>query len=339
NVRDMFVDLASFTNSNFFSNHTIYGACKWGGIKPVIRPNNPYPLPELAESGGDWSYDNKTKIYNYNVFGQNVKMCKDLFYFSNSYDLTSMQFVKIDNECAQSQASVLVPTIINSAPALVRRFFPDMEVQVETVIEPITREIHIKVIHTPNNEYKSEILYNGLVEIYINKKLLYSVDAIDGEVDIDNAVLNDGDVVEARIVCGGMIVNSEKSDFEWRIISEKGELIADPNDIDLIIPTTAKFGQDMHIEGKWGQDLGIYPDAMYSIIAGWVKDTTQLWTLGDFEEKFYQPGTSPHHYFRLDVPVPANNGKKYLKLQISMRASMADARYWLQGRVYKIPVK
>jgi hypothetical protein len=100
-----------------------------------------------------------------------------------------------------------------------------------------------------------------------------------------------------------------------------------------------RIRENIHIEGKWGQNVPLYPDATYSIISGWVFDTTQLWTMGSFEEVFYQPGHSPHHYFKLDIPIPNKPEKKYFKLQMSLKAAMADQKYWLQVRIYKIPVR
>jgi hypothetical protein len=338
-ARDIFHIMATFTNNNFFSDGTIYGTGRNGySVKPLARPNNPYTSPVLSESGGGWSYDKKTYTYYYDVCGQKVKMCKDCYYFDHKWDWRG-KFPHVDKECSESMASVLLPTVINSGPYLIKRFFPKIELEVIPVIEAMTREIIVKVKHTTNDEYKSEIKYNGKIEVFINGKKKYTENAKDGELKIENAVLNSGDKVEARLVCGGIIVNSEKSDFEWRIIRQTGELTPDPNDIEITVPSIAKFGENFHIEGKWGQNVALYPDATYSIMAGWVKDTTQLWSLGSFEEVFYQPGPSNHHYFRLDIPIPQKSGAKYFKLQMSLKASMEDARYWLQGRIYKIPVK
>jgi hypothetical protein len=338
-AREIFKTMATFTNSNFFSDHTIAGTARQGYVvKPVARPNNPYPSPSLAESGGGWSYDTKTYTYYFDVYGQKVKMCKDLYYFDHTWTWRG-KFPVVDAECSASQASVLLPTVINSGPYLIKRFFPKFEIDIETVIEPITREIIVTCKHTPNDEYKSEIKYNGEIEVFVNRKKLYTQNAKDGVLKIENAILNAGDVVDARMVCGGIIINSFKSDYEMRIIRNSGELSPDPNDIEITVPSSAKYGENFHIEGKWGQNVPLYPDATYSIIAGWVSDTTQLWTLGSFEEVFYQPGPSPHHYFRLDIPIPNKPEKKYFKLQMSLKASQEDQKYWLQGRIYKIPVK
>ncbi len=343
-ARDIFVTMATFTNSFFPSEHTLTGIGRSGlPIPPKIRANNPYPSPFVQESGSGWSYDKKNYTYIYDVYGTPVKMCKDWFWFDHPTSFRG-KYLTIDNDCATSQASVLLPTVINTGPYLIKNFFPEIEINVETVIEPITREIIVTVKHTPNDEYKSEIKYNGKIEVFLksktlNKTIKYTENAVDGVLKLTDAALNEGDVIVARLVCGGIIINSEKSEYEMRIIRETGELTPDPNDIEITVPSSAKFGEDFHIEGKWGQNVPLYPDATYSIIAGWVTDTTQLWSLGSFDEIFYQPGPSPHHFFRLDVPVPQKSGAKYFKLQMSLKASMEDARYWLQGRIYKIPVK
>ncbi len=132
----------------------------------------------------------------------------------------------------------------------------------------------------------------------------------------------------------------QDANFEMRIISNKGELPPSIDEADFVIPNTARYGQNLHIEAKWGKDVTTYPDGMYSVIAGFVDNDIDFWTLGSFSEQIYKSPASTQHYFRLDVPIPAKDAKarKFLKLQMSVKASMSDGRYFLQGRIYKIPI-
>jgi hypothetical protein len=130
---------------------------------------------------------------------------------------------------------------------------------------------------------------------------------------------------------------------EYRIIKESGN--ASPSGITLTLPTQVEFGKSYHIRGVWA-DVPTYPDAQYSILGGFVSDETdlekELWVQAVFRDKFVDL-KGFHHYFDDTISIPdTDKTRKYFKLQITMRAydaANASAPYWLQTRIYKIPIK
>jgi len=335
-LREMFHAMATYTNSNYFTNQTIYGKGFLLEYRPIVRPNTPYTSPYLSESGDGWSYDEETYIFWKEINGKKVKMAKDYYFFGGPLGHRGAPYV--DLECSESMAAVLIPTLTHSAPYIIERFIPKMIVEI-TERDQAQQSIKGIVKHETDDEYDKEIYYNGEVEIYINGAKKYTAECVSGEFEVEDAKIMDDDEIYAQIEFGGITVKSAKGDFEMRIIQNKGELSADIVETDLVFPSFAKMGENYHCEGKWAKDATVYPDAMYSIIAGFVDDESQLWELGAFSEKFYQSGAVPQRFFREDIPVPSNSTKKYMKLQITMKGSLIDQKYFLQGRIYKIPLK
>ncbi len=130
---------------------------------------------------------------------------------------------------------------------------------------------------------------------------------------------------------------------EFRIIRETGN--ATPANIDLILPTEVEFGKSYKIRGTW-EDVASYPDAQYSILGGFVSDENDLekefWVQAVFRDKFVDL-KGFHHYFDSNIDIPdTDKTRKYFKLQTTLRAynaNDANAPYWLQTRIYKIPIK
>ncbi len=149
---------------------------------------------------------------------------------------------------------------------------------------------------------------------------------------------------------GGKILDQVSFDFilapaeaEMRIIKETGNV--KPGNIVLVIPPYVSFGKTLHISGRW-EDAATYPDAQYSILGGFVADETdfekEFWVPAIFSDKFYTL-SGFHHYFDGDITIPeTDKTRKCFKLQVTTRAynaSDANAPYWLQTRIYKIPIK
>lgn len=144
--------LATYTNENFFSHETISGA----GVKPIIDPDDPYPLPKLE----DCTYDSPSYSYVKNIGGNNVIMCRDHSY---AYYLTgSRGDPYIDEYSALSQATALMPQIREAGVHALRCFIPKIEVKI-TSLENGTIKGMVK--HHVNQEYPTEIKYNGTVKI------------------------------------------------------------------------------------------------------------------------------------------------------------------------------
>ncbi|MFH1050543.1 MAG: hypothetical protein V1779_06380 [bacterium] len=339
-LREMFDKMATFTNSNFFTSQTIYGNSRlvFGKVNlPKVRPENPYKSPTTD----GLAYNEKTFTFMSNINGVDIKMCKDLYYFAKIGSAYRDDKYYVDIECAQSAASLLVPTLISSATEIVKRYIPEIAVEL-TDIDADKGIISGNVYHKPDDEeYPQKLPINGaVVDIFINGTSRYHAPVIDDKFTIEEAVFFKEDKVVAKFSIGGVYATSQEAGFEMRIISNKGELPPDIDEKDFIVPNAANYGKTLHIEAKWGKDVNLYPDAMYSVIAGFVDDDADFWTLGVYSEQIYKSEPSAHHYFRLDIQVPPIDAKKrkFLKLQMSMRASMDDGRYFLQGRIYKIPI-
>ena len=107
-------NLASYTNQNFFSNHTISGA----KVKPTAHPEKDYDSPKLE----DCEYEKSSSLYIRNIGGNAVKMCKDHSYWHPMNDFRGYPY--IDKECAESQAKALAPQIVESGVNVIRCFIP-----------------------------------------------------------------------------------------------------------------------------------------------------------------------------------------------------------------------
>lgn len=211
-------DLALFTNENFFSNETISGTDRKGNkIKPIAHPSDEYSSPKISKS----NYIFRDQGYHKKVGAEkiDVLMCTDKFYLSQ-YNFTSY-YPFIDEACVKSQANVLIPTIIEAGTNVMKWFVPELKV----VITEIDKQGNIKgeVIHKTDNEYKSNIKYNGPVNIKTIileevAKLVANNGKFSGrieETDLD---------VFAEIEFGGIAVRSENKETSFN--KPKTEIIS-----------------------------------------------------------------------------------------------------------------
>lgn len=196
--------LAVFTNQNFFTNETISGQDKYGSrIKQIIHGYDKYSSPKI--SPGDY----QKPYYVHSVGGKDVKMCTD----GGNWVFT---YPYINDECVQSQAGVLLPTINEAGVNVMRLFIPKLKVIINEMKDG---SISGMIIHDYKEdlEYKDEILYNGPVVIKDNRgKELTTVTAKKGifEGHFKGAEI---DKIHASIEFGGIEVHSEKwsdADFE-----------------------------------------------------------------------------------------------------------------------------
>ncbi|MFO7615821.1 MAG: hypothetical protein R6V75_01065 [Bacteroidales bacterium] len=193
--------LATYTNLNFFSHETISGT----GVTPKIHPEKTYASPKLDHC----SYDQGPAIYRKTIGGNNVLMCKDLSYLEIFNNFRGYPY--IDQQCALSQATALMPQIREAGINVIRCFIPKLKVEITDIGDNYIEGV---VSHTTDPEYTAEIKYNGLVEILSQKtqNVLYTIDAEDGtfrkEVDLSRVNLSE-DKLFARIDCGGIGIISE----------------------------------------------------------------------------------------------------------------------------------
>jgi len=199
--------LALYTNANFFTGQTIYGYDKDDElVMPIIHADDPYDEPKLD----DCKYDLATFTYNKLISGQTVKMCKD-----NYYSRFYKGYPYIDSECAESQAKVLFPQIVEAGANVIRLFIPQFEVKI-TEYNDEEKFIKGTVNHLLNKEYDRKILYNGKVNIVDVKsgKQLIGVECIDGKFDAeiksrDFRNVDWGKGITAEIQFGSFTVKSD----------------------------------------------------------------------------------------------------------------------------------
>ena len=198
-VRSINERLSKFTNEYFFSHETISGE----GVK-TIKPANgekAYDSPKLE----DLDYEVLDFTY-YQKFpsGRTVKMCKDRSYFR------FRGYPYIDKECVKSQAAELTPNIIAAGINVIRLFIPEFEVKLENA-DDLSDTLVVKVIHKTDDEYRSEIKYNGPVRFWINGKASDSIGVVeDGEFRGCNIPVKNGDKVVAKFDIYSIYIESEE---------------------------------------------------------------------------------------------------------------------------------
>lgn len=219
-IRQIFHDMALFTNENFFTNQTIYG----NGvepIKPVIRPGNPYPLPYVRESGGGWDYVADEFTY-YKMFGSNrIKMCKDRYYFANAVT-TNYRTPKayVDLDVAKSQSTILLSNVIGIGPEVIKRFLPEMKVIIDDV-SPNENHVYGSIEITQNPEYSWIFSYNSHVTIwnYTKNKYVKAI-ARNGKFETTDLAYSENDEIQAYITLGGFQVYSDKFKAEGSLLEQ-----------------------------------------------------------------------------------------------------------------------
>ena len=207
-IRQIFHDMALYTNENFFTNQTIYGSGV-AAIQPVIRPTNPYPLPFAKESGNGWDYVNEEFTF-YKTFGSNkIKMCKDRYYFAIATNFRT-KAAYVDLDVAISQSQVLLSNFIGIAPEVIKRYIPQITVSIDNVSTDFG-EIYGSVAILSNAEYPFKNIYNALVTVsnYTTGKSVV-VKAANGFFSTSELAFSEGDEIQAYISIGGFQVYSEK---------------------------------------------------------------------------------------------------------------------------------
>jgi hypothetical protein len=193
-------ELAVFTNENFVSNETISGT-DWKGnkVKQTAHPADEYKSPKISASSYNKNY------YERKVGETTVKQCTDSWYFGFVQLKESYPFV--DEACVKSQANVLIPTIIEAGTNAMKWFIPELKVVITSLDE--NGNIEGEVVHKPDNEYKSQIKYNGPVYIQtvtldnLTDPLIASNGKFSGKIEKTTSP------VFAQIEFGGVAVRSE----------------------------------------------------------------------------------------------------------------------------------
>lgn len=242
----VFHEMASFTNTRFFSGQTIYT----DRIKPVIRPNKPYPSPLMTEN----DYNESEYTYYKNYDGVSVKMCKDkvpipyAFIFGND---STRGRPYLDYDCVKSIAEAIYPNIAEAGARVVNLFVPALKVEITEAKTDSGGIIRGKVSYTiPSleDEYSGLFdinnLYNGPVSLYINntdtkitaeaKKNIFEF-KLDGKL----TTLKKDDGAVAMIEFGGIVVKSDSK-----------KLTSTGPKISTLTPAKGKVGDEIQIKGS-----------------------------------------------------------------------------------------
>ncbi|MFH1428561.1 MAG: hypothetical protein ABIH39_02345, partial [Candidatus Margulisiibacteriota bacterium] len=114
---DMYEKIALFTNSNFYTDDTIYN--KASGVNPR-NGEKPYPQPQFNDFILDKLSSVKTYVKYFN--GKPVPMIQETYL---SYKLGSLwQSYQVPSSFAPAQAEVLIPIAIKANSKLINLFFP-----------------------------------------------------------------------------------------------------------------------------------------------------------------------------------------------------------------------
>jgi hypothetical protein len=207
-IRQVFHEMALFTNENFFTNQTVNG----NGvepIKPVIRPNKPYDLPFAQESGNGWEYRPEDFTFYRTIAGNPIKMCKDRYYFAGVVQTNyRTKDAYVDLDVAISQSQVLLSNLIGIGPNVIKRYIPEISIRLSDLEEESNIGGYVNIGTSVEYPVKKE--FNSLVTI-VNKSTGKSetVEANNDYFSTDELEYSEGDEIQAYISIGGMKVYSD----------------------------------------------------------------------------------------------------------------------------------
>lgn len=154
-AEDIYEKVALFTNSNFYSDDTIYD--KAAGVNPR-NGENPFPSPQFKDLSSPGALNSQPAAGS--IPGAYLR------YFNNrlvpmvqqtyaSY-LSGGKWVDyhIPNYYSRDQAAVLIPAAIRANSRLVNLFFPTMELNIEAEKSPVTEE--------NNPDYKEYVVRSSM---------------------------------------------------------------------------------------------------------------------------------------------------------------------------------
>ncbi len=258
----IFDKMALFTNGRIPTNQTIVTS----KFKQIIRPDNPYQLPSISEA--EYRSDKWAYVKNYD--GKDIIMCKD----KHPYTLLSGNYrgqPYIDKECVESQASLVVPNIVEAGANVLRLFIPALKVTVTDAKADsggIVRGNIKYTIPSADDEYSGLFdlnnIYTGPVSIFVNgTKLSTQFDAANGTFEAKNITsLKKDDLVKAQIEFGGIILNSDPAVASAGTVTPKFTFLNIEFLLESINNWTAKG--KYHPKDPWGWELPILRDTLYS---------------------------------------------------------------------------
>jgi hypothetical protein len=214
NLQAVMKDVATWTNSNFFSADTI-------------------PLPTGKQANGERIYPLPVSLgnlyndgYNYSdYYGQKIKAYRvTLTEETGNSGTTGEASYSVAGDAVTTQQSLVIPTAIRASEAVLDAFLPRFTVTVDSVVEKSgmskpTYTVTARILHIPTSEWPSDLpirngahilITNDAVGKNIDKKLSVSGSGTLNQfsADIGNDILP-GDQVTVYYDFGGYRVYSD----------------------------------------------------------------------------------------------------------------------------------
>ncbi|MEI6059752.1 MAG: hypothetical protein WCR72_03535 [Bacteroidota bacterium] len=268
-AREIAHALAVFTNTNFVTGETISGTDKGGTQwKQIINEDDPYHSPLLQHM----DYDKNTGMFSI-IINKNtvpVKQCNDKVYWVDLIPEICYSYVTF--ECVESQAKLLLPTVVEAGRKVMELFIPKLKVEIKSAENG---QIKGQITHKTDQEYTSEIKYSGKVTLFIKdknhrKKREAEVNVINGQFSAPGINFENGDFVCVRIDFGGIGVESPEFKCGGIIVPQ--------------VPVENKHRREMSVS--------VYCYGCWSNTVNWnnVKWGGCEWTGATIDDKLIQPG-------------------------------------------------
>lgn len=158
---DINIELSKFTNSLFFSDETISGK----GVENYTSRNGKkdYPNPKLEKL----IYEEDTfNYYSLMPSGRKVEMCNDQSILLGYLTQNFRSYPRVTKKNVNSQATELIPMIVDAGKQVMRRFFPILEISIS--INYKEKKLTGIVKHLPSYEYPSSVVYNGKIGLMVD---------------------------------------------------------------------------------------------------------------------------------------------------------------------------
>jgi hypothetical protein len=167
-----------------------------------------YPAPKLD----NLIYDEASSNYIYAFPSwRRVQLCTQKSVFMDYiYGEQYPGYPRITLENVQSQASELVPAIVEAGVHVVENFIPVFEVTLQ--LDQSKKELSGQIIHITTAEYPVAIKYNGLVEFFVDNSLTnIETQAANGYFSVIVPDLKGGEEIVACFSFGGILVMSPEA--------------------------------------------------------------------------------------------------------------------------------
>ncbi len=268
-AREIAHALAVYTNTNFVTGETISGTDKQGNIwQQIAHPEYTYHSPLLQQM----DYNENTGIFS-NMINDNpgpIMQCCDKAYWIGI--LPEICYSYVTFECVESQAKLLLPTVVEAGKKVMELFIPKLKVEIKSAENGLVKG---QITHITDLEYTSEIKYSGKATLFIKdknhrKKGEAEVIVINGQFSTPGINFENGDFVYARIDFGGIGVESPEFKCGGIIVPQ--------------VPLENQHRREMSI------DVNCY--GCWSNTVDWnnVKWGGCEWTGLEIENKLIQPG-------------------------------------------------